>query len=734
MEQKPSFEMPQDIGFPSQQSSSKEKLLDYNAPLLSVRRLNEQGTVHGNGRVPPVPKKYFKLSSELSAESLRKPGAVPFMWEQTPGKPKMKGNKEARYSPQPAPPPGRSSPAMLAPLERGSHNISSESCNNLEQQIFSEHDMDAIDQKQSEGSDNYSEQSSAKFAAMQLNGSGAFRRASSLKITIPLGQSRLAAKPQNCSPQRSSENDDILSAYTERMPPSDALATSCRVSMDEHDGSKFLTHTGREARDFIMCRFLPAAKAMACDALPRVQSRRPMLETSSSIVKRRPLPLTPRQPPFLARETESSAEEDDEPEGSSKVCGLIPSRFRTIFLHLNRSPRNSSRPTTKDKGPSSLSRSRKLGTMIYKDASSDTDDEDVVAREVQASLRQRRLESKSCRYCAASTWITSECSGSPLNHQYVPEGGETPSYNSLFYDAVSMFSPQTTDRSGSCCVSPFRNGKSTYPFNEAKGFLGLPNERRNTAVYADATSPRAPVSDAFTGRKISHSPARRGHGISDQIGGEVLCADMFDHSRMKSSFPQKIAAAENGSGVLYKHETSDELQEYLDESTTLESVQTVDYKRVGNSFSISNEWQKGERTSGSNSDVCTHNNRLKTWSASKQKGWPFGISGKLSVASPREKACVDTADSALDALSPPLPKSPTESWLLKTLPSKGSKSSSLPMSNLGTATIKYQLGSLSGPAARWEILVKGSHVQPGHLRFSEELLHGSSNCTESGQP
>ena len=69
--------------------------LDYNMPLLSVRRYRSEGDQWKTS------KKVWKLSAELSKEPLRLPGSVPFEWERTPGQPKLLRQTEAP-SPMPS--------------------------------------------------------------------------------------------------------------------------------------------------------------------------------------------------------------------------------------------------------------------------------------------------------------------------------------------------------------------------------------------------------------------------------------------------------------------------------------------------------------------------------------------------------------------------------------------------------------------------------------------------------
>ncbi|KAH7421401.1 hypothetical protein KP509_13G055500 [Ceratopteris richardii] len=115
-------------------------------------------------------------------------------------------------------------------------------------------------------------------------------------------------------------------------------------------------------------------------------------------------------------------------------------------------------------------------------------------------------------------------------------------------------------------------------------------------------------------------------------------------------------------------------------------------------------------------------------------GWPLGLSGyplqKISTKSKAEsKPKKGWNASAVVVPCPPLPPSPAGgSWLRKALssgslnqaPSLLAKKSPIPNSP-NSSRSSHQNNNDN----KWEDIVKGSHIQPGHLRFSEELQHQS---------
>lgn len=108
--------------------------------------------------------------------------------------------------------------------------------------------------------------------------------------------------------------------------------------------------------------------------------------------------------------------------------------------------------------------------------------------------------------------------------------------------------------------------------------------------------------------------------------------------------------------------------------------------------------------------VATSHSRL-----SVAQKWPESNNGDMYQAS----------SPAAVLLSPPLPKSPTQSWLGKAIPLSTKCPS--PLSRMHRAPPPKQENPPED--SKWEAIVKGSHVQPGHLRFSEELHHQSRNTT-----
>lgn len=286
----------------------EKKQLDFNQPLLSVRRFSstastkeakiKRKTDDALSRIPPPP----VYKSELKSGPLRNPGTVPFVWERSPGRPKDESKPQNRALQRPpiAPklPPGR----ILKDQQQGSV-------------------------KGSEG---------AKLAdrSQTRNSHSSFQNETKEEIY------KEAIKDASSSGSESGEEAyadalDILSR-------SESFFLNCSISgvsgLDGPDlkpsGAFF---TDQHGQDFMMARFLPAAKAMASETPQCFTRKQPVVrELPRQIVKatgveRHPLNrYSPNNIPNYAQadaveDSEDEDCDDDRPDDPSlKLCGLLP--------------------------------------------------------------------------------------------------------------------------------------------------------------------------------------------------------------------------------------------------------------------------------------------------------------------------------------------------------------------------------------------------------------------------
>lgn len=237
----------------------EKKQLNFNAPLLSVRK---SGPILGpsekvNKKSDPIRQHSLAIkNSEWELGEVTKPAAVPFLWEQIPGRPKgEEGNGQTenpeRSSSAPRLPPGR-----LADVRRNS-------------------------------GDRPTDHNSFKF---QGHNSG--ERAHDQNTHKPQSQvyplndhaALLESLRESIYTNGESDSESIDDAYSDALDAlsqAESLSLNCSVSglsgsevPNVKPSGTFLVD--QQTRDFMMSRFLPAAKAVVVEIpqyVPRKQSR-----------------------------------------------------------------------------------------------------------------------------------------------------------------------------------------------------------------------------------------------------------------------------------------------------------------------------------------------------------------------------------------------------------------------------------------------------------------------------
>ncbi|CAJ2645775.1 hypothetical protein L195_g006195 [Trifolium pratense] len=294
----------------------EEKQLDFNQPILSVRRFPSTAQSESDSKRKtdkPISKRTRLpgYKSELKSGPVSNPGTVPFVWEKTPGRPidESKVPTTAIEGPLVAPklPPGR----VLKVEQQDFDKIpkgSSVTRSRTESTVSNSMSVASLDSKDA-NHDNRKEEILEKESSGSDNGDETYLDA---RDTL----SRTESFFMNCSVSGMSGCDD------REVQPSETFSAD------------------QQARDFMIGRFLPAAKAMASDT-PHVQyaSRKPVVrreqprlvrKVESGAKKSRPLdPKWQKVLPHYAQDTsmdESEDEIDDDRYESHapKVCGLFP--------------------------------------------------------------------------------------------------------------------------------------------------------------------------------------------------------------------------------------------------------------------------------------------------------------------------------------------------------------------------------------------------------------------------
>lgn len=282
-----------------------EGKLNINAPLMSVRR--------SSATPPPSstkPKRKILKNQQampMTLDQVTEPVTVPFNWEHIPGR--SKGNnagsksqppREPSITPTPCFPPGKSTNVAKQPLQKEpkfENKFRSSSISNISSKID-------CDKKQKD----------EKLKNLEEN----------------------------------DDDDDDYSDAVETLSPTESFSMNCSVSgvsgldnMDAKNKSRASSSTDKQAQDFMMSRFLPAAKAMALHLQPPQHAPRKQSvlveqprdvtklvgEEKKSFVNRHITDIIPYTGQFQEEEEEeeeSDDETDDHANISAKGCGLFP--------------------------------------------------------------------------------------------------------------------------------------------------------------------------------------------------------------------------------------------------------------------------------------------------------------------------------------------------------------------------------------------------------------------------
>lgn len=233
----------------------ENKQLDFNQPFLSVRRVSSMetpsdanGTVRTENRWPPLP----VYKSKLISGSLRNPGNVPFLWEHAPGRPKD-GRKSRTIDCKSTSAAPKHSPGMFPDSKQ-------EYC-----------------KRQGSTSSNSahfpSHKNMVKFKTLRE------------RIERDLSDSE-------------DEEENYLEA-NDTLSRSESFSMNCSVTglsgLDDGDvkstGSFSKDH---QTRDFMMGRFLPAAKALASET-PQVSLRKPSFQREQQRVAKKLVEMEKQQ-------------------------------------------------------------------------------------------------------------------------------------------------------------------------------------------------------------------------------------------------------------------------------------------------------------------------------------------------------------------------------------------------------------------------------------------------------
>ncbi|KAK6774743.1 hypothetical protein RDI58_029982 [Solanum bulbocastanum] len=308
------------------------KQLKFNQPLLSVRRISpamisqrdEKKKCDNSFPTMTHPPHY---KSELSSGLVVKPGTVPFLWEQTPGRPKDESRPQTHFTEKPPTAP------KLPPGWKLRDNQDFDQTGKFQNAMLSCTYSSDENVKKMESFDSSKEMMHNKEKIESEDDDEAYLDA--LDTLSRTGSSFL-----NCSVSGLSEFDE-------------PNAKQSRTSS-----------TNLQTKDFMMGRFLPAAKAMTSDKTSEtpyyVRKKQPPVEDqrrqTKNIINGDRQPQLRYGPSFTlyhsqARDYKEEEEEESDDDCydsgnlSTKICGLLPHFcLKSSFRLLNPVPAMSARP------------------------------------------------------------------------------------------------------------------------------------------------------------------------------------------------------------------------------------------------------------------------------------------------------------------------------------------------------------------------------------------------------
>ncbi|KAL3617031.1 hypothetical protein CASFOL_039425 [Castilleja foliolosa] len=635
----------------------EKRQLDFNAPLLSARRFSSPR----NSSELVQPRKPFDKQTRQQSlplnkydwepEDVTKPGSVPFNWEQTPGRPKSEAQTRFpspnRLSNTPKLPPSRFNSGEIPRLPPG---------------------------RQQSGPSKY-------LSGDRSNDISIYRA----KLD-PFGDHAILLEKLNesleCKDESSSESED--DTYSDALNALSPTETCSGVSGVRHSG-KFLVD--KQTRDFMMDRFLPAAKAvvletpkkpMAIDSGPKEVKK--VVSVSGEITK----PLlrqygSDKLPPYYRHPDFDNVESDEDEEVSrggdvvpvsSKKAGKswginIPKIcVKSSLCLLNPLPsmkKSRSRPTTPTAGEERRMRRIAVSGPLDKNG-----------YQVPSSPKKKYY---------SGLLSSNDKSDQHQNPRDSPRSGLSPLRRFLSSNDKSDHLPNPRDsprtelsplrryRSGN--VSPYRNESPKSAFQEGGGFLGLPNK----------------VVDNVNASKIASSRKMF-----------KALQDVSRNNNNNNQINERGVSVRHMSGPVEKTVHVDSISK----NTALKS--DLEEKKIANKRYISgNREMRAPECDDMASDV------------------------RLGAKDEKEEKLEFDNLPLKSSLPPPLPKSPSESWLWRTLPS-------IPLGNpFGHSRRNSQVHGNnkqgqkgSGDDAKWETIVKTTNVRHHHARYSEELIPQAS--------
>lgn len=653
-----------------------ERKLNFNAPLLSVRRFSSPSASEdrrNRKRIEnPLPNRRLALplcGSDLELDQVTKPVAIPFNWEKIPGRPKDGSgpephpHKEASVTPRL--PPGRFMDIIKQPSKKESDDTDRFRCQIVP---YSSNDK---------------------------------------------GLSRGGINEEGGSDLE--DEDGVYSDALDTLSPTDSFSMNYSASglsgsdgPDEKPSGTFSTDP--QTRDFMLSRFLPAAKAMALGP-SRYPSRKQSAPTEQPREIKRMVSYDRKllvnrngsDTMALCVQKKEEAESEDEDCGydysghqSAKGCGLLPRLcFKNSFCLLNPVPGIKLRAQVAESSAREIARP---GKTAYIQSHSQT----------PQKLAWDAVDKPKLRYGARSGELHKVAKKQTGESSRFTRSGEL--------QTTGRLSPYRCSRGAG--VSPYRNETPRSPFRGV-GFLGIPKDVENVKAnrfgqYIEGTNKNKLVLgsispavekilyvDAVNIPEVSSLSKGSTDSAAEDVDTSLESRGVEETSTTESVFQEiKCLNISNDGGIF---ETAVSIDADLSPTPAISHQRGQEATMEGSGQSQGLE----KRSSSFECSKLTSEGNLNIGSYQILKA------DEIGNANASDEQC---------PVRPPLPKSPSESWLWRTLPSI---SSGNPFSHLklGTRTLlRKQDPKTSSPNAKWETIVKSSRLHHDHVRYSEELI------------
>ncbi|KAF3791826.1 hypothetical protein EJ110_NYTH12723 [Nymphaea thermarum] len=767
----------------------EEKQLDFNAPLLSVRRhaaaaatasasaLRSSGREWRSGAAsernlsPPVYK------TELKSGPVRDSGAVPFVWEQIPGRPKVTSIHGSSSPKQPAPAP-RLPPGKLAAKRENASTAEQEASPAPARSLPPGKVVDSRKEilRTAEGD------------GRQIEKVGKSSNDRTVQSVRPVGGAHdsvpdSAAKAHGSygsKEEREKLDGDDCDAFSDALETFSLAETSLFngsvggvSALDGQEWKGTGNSSDVQGRSFMMDRFLPAAKAMASET-PKYAPRRQLPASEpAKLVNRvqndaQPLRSQPR-PCFIPQyalpdeeeddESEEEDEEDDDDAGNavSRACGVFPWSLKTSLCLTNPIFR-AQRMRNKNTSSTFVTRKSNKPTKSNDSASSFSGSDEMTWEAVYRNKLVGRVQNLGLHGSGSKL---SESSSSPSVYE------DTANNQLISYSDSQTPNGSSSFRHSPRGISPYRNEASTSPFSERSGFLGLPKSGRSYG--SDSSDANSKGLQARKNTSYLRSKGRS-KGISGSLSSTVekpLYVDPACVGDASNSKSDMLEAKELNQSVDMEASTPVEDQQKQGEPildsfviTQQSALHVSDVGKIGNvvnlnaakhhsglladirllSYADTSENNTGNRVAS----VVNLAQGVDTLDMSSKvsmlrEQMPVGehvsgeqVSSRSEYSREQNSGNRSASDSEgnsplLHSLPPlPSPKSPSESWLVRALPGFSAKGSS---SSFPQYRLKKSAAKASEP--NWEIIIKSTNVDHGHLRYSEELSQTTPRQTEN---